>query len=185
MIAHTHSYVHAYYTPIIITVTFNVGIICFLLVHIPIAMNQIGALKLIIVYVVYNNHVSIITPVIAPSEVVSTRNGNATFTCFPIFDVTNVDGIQWLVNGVLLDELELTNVEAYFTILASTRVGTLTFSSISPDQNMTSIRCRAMLHSGGLSALIYSDNSTLVLQGKVVCAVCAMCMHELVYDAWS
>ena len=101
---------------------------------------------------------------ISPPEVVSTRNGNATFTCFPLFDVTNVDGIQWLVNGVVVEELELTNVETEFAILESTRIGTLTFSSISPDQNITSIKCRAMLSFGGLSAL--SGNSILLLQGK-------------------
>ena len=66
------------------------------------------------------------------------------------------------MNGVLLDELELTNVE---TILANTRVGALRFSSISPDQNMTSIRCGALFRSGDLSAL--SDSSTLLLQGKL------------------
>ena len=99
---------------------------------------------------------------INPLEFVSTRNGTATFSCFPLV-ATNVVGIQWLVNGVLLDELELPNVETEFAILTSTRIGTLTFSRISPDQNMTSIRCRAMFRSGGLSAL--SRNSTLLLQG--------------------
>ena len=70
------------------------------------------------------------------------------------------------------------NVETEFAILPSTRIGSLRFSSICTDQNMTSIRCRAILCSG-VSAL--SDNAALLLRGIIIICmyVCARVLEPL------
>ena len=94
--------------------------------------------------------------VLLPSEFVSTPGGTAIFTCF-------ATRIQWLVNGVFLDELELNNVEP-LTELIGEGTGRLRFTNISADQNMSIIMCRALLMSGA-STVENDATSTLLLQG--------------------
>ena len=110
----------------------------------------------------------------SPLQLVTITNENATFNCFPLTSIFDVVDIQWLVNGVLSDELELeaTDVVTEFAIFRSTRIGTLTFISISPSLNETSLRCRARLRSGSLS--VPSGNAILLLQGNVHMQLCAL-----------
>lgn len=59
------------------------------------------------------------------------------------------------MNDVSLDELEFDNVEAeLLSTTGTTSVGQLVFSDITPDQNMTTVRCRAQNERSAVSKLL-------------------------------
>ena len=73
-----------------------------------------------------------------------------------------ITSVQWLINGTLFEDLNLTNVETEFSDLS--RQGTLVFSDISLEpHNNTIIQCRATFNNG---ETVYSNNSTLLVQGE-------------------
>lgn len=96
-------------------------------------------------------------------EFVTIPHGDATFTCLPLS--ANGDAItvvQWLVNNTFFQYLHLHNVEAEFSAIGN-GVGTLQFTDIPLEYNMTTIRCRAEFNSG--QAYVSNDATLLLIQG--------------------
>ena len=83
--------------------------------------------------------------------------GSATFFCStsPLSSDV-VTSAQWLLNGTLLEDSDIDNVQ--------TLAGTLQlmFSPVSLDYNTTRIRCRGTLSSGDITT---SDEVMLLIQG--------------------
>ena len=72
-----------------------------------------------------------------------------------------IASVQWLINGTLLEDLNLTNVEPDFSEVTSQ--GSLVFRNISVEpHNNTIIQCRATFNNG---KIVDSNNSTLLVQG--------------------
>ncbi len=69
--------------------------------------------------------------------------------------------VQWWINGTLLEDLSLTNVETEFSQL--TRQGAILFNNISVEYNNTNIQCSATLDNGETED---SNNFTLLVQGE-------------------
>ncbi len=99
----------------------------------------------------------------APREVlVSTPGSRVIFTCV-VNPSDEVIGIEWLLNGTLLDNSNLVNATVF---LIARGLGQLEFASVSSELNMTRIECRA-LYSGGI--IEDSDHSSLLLlQGLMI-----------------
>ena len=94
-----------------------------------------------------------------PGEFVTILGGAASYTC-TTSGVSDdfIESVQWLVNGTLLQDLELDNVVV-------TAAGELRFFMVTVDYNVTSIWCRANLTSGNVSTS--GDASLLLVQGLV------------------
>ena len=100
----------------------------------------------------------IITPPIRVAAVNDSRS--ISFTCLSPFGL-NEDGIvsiQWLINGVFLEDLNLNNVNSSF----AGGFGTLSFSRVQLDQNSTSVSCSVNFTSGLVET---SSDSLLLVQG--------------------
>ena len=66
--------------------------------------------------------------------------------------------LQWLLNGVFLEDLSLNNVNSSL----AGALGTLIFSRVRLDQNSTSVSCSVNFTSGRVEN---SSNSLLLVQG--------------------
>jgi len=74
----------------------------------------------------------------------------------------NVASVQWLINGTLFEDLNLTNVGTEFVDVFHR--GSLFFVNLSVNPyNNTIIQCRATYNNG---EIVYSNNSTLLVQGE-------------------
>ena len=99
-----------------------------------------------------------ITPPILVAAV--NNNRSTTFTCLSPIDQNEggIVSIQWLINGVFLEDLNLNNVNSSF----DGGFGTLIFSRVRLDQNSTSVSCSVNFMSGLVEN---SSDSLLLVQG--------------------
>lgn len=79
-----------------------------------------------------------------PDPVRTVPGGNAVFRCASSGLITI--RVQWLVNGTLLENLNLMNVTEEFTSIGG-GIGLLQFKNLPIDYNMTEIQCEATLSS--------------------------------------
>ena len=89
----------------------------------------------------------------------ATPNRSAGFRCF--LNVGTITGVQWLLNNIPLENLNITDVTAVFD---SSFGGRLTFTNLF-GYNGTNVTCRAELHTGqevNVTAL-------LLVQGNSLC----------------
>ena len=97
--------------------------------------------------------------------IVAPVDSNRSYTFICISPIQQYEGgiasIQWLINGVLLEDLNLTNVNSAFDGGVG-GLGILTFSRAWLDQNSTSVTCTVHLMSGHVAN---SSDSLLLLQG--------------------
>ena len=93
-----------------------------------------------------------------PDRFVSTPGGNAKFVC--LSPGIRIVSLQWLVNGSLLENLNLSTVQTEFDDSS----GILCFSDIPVDYNMSIIRCKVVAE--GSSEPLLSIQSSLILQGE-------------------
>ena len=100
----------------------------------------------------------IITPPILVAAVNDSRS--ITYTCLSPTGLNEggIASIQWLLNGVLLEDLNLNNVNSSF----DGGFGTLIFSRVRLDQNSTSVSCSVNFTSGRVEN---SSDSLLLVQG--------------------
>ena len=100
----------------------------------------------------------IITPPISVAAVNDSRS--ISFTCLSPLGLNEggVASIQWLINGVFLEDLSLNNVNSSF----AGGFGTLIFSRVRLDQNSTSVSCSVNFTSGLVET---SSDSPLLVQG--------------------
>ena len=103
--------------------------------------------------------------IISPSIRVAAVNDSrpTTFTCLSPTG-QNEDGIaslQWLINGVFLEDLNLNNVNSAFV----GGFGTLSISRVQLDQNSTSVSCSVNFTSGRVEN---SNDSLLLVQGLLL-----------------
>ena len=100
----------------------------------------------------------IITPPILVAAVNNSRG--TTFTCLSPTGENEggIASIQWLLNGVFLEDLNLSNVNSTF----AGRFGTLIFSRVQLDQNSTSVSCSVNFTPGHVET---SSDSLLLVQG--------------------
>ena len=100
--------------------------------------------------------------IISPPILVAAVNDSSsyTFTCLSPISLNEggIVSIQWLVNGMLLEDLNLNNVNS--TLVGG--FGTLMFSNIQLDQNSTFVLCSIHFVSGRVEN---SSDSRLLLQG--------------------
>ena len=110
----------------------------------------------------------IISPPILVAAVNDSRS--TTLTCLsPIgLNEGGIASIQWLLNGVLLEDLNLNNVNPTFVSDAG-GFGTLIFSRVRLDQNSTSVLCTVHFMSGRVENS--SDSALLLVQGWLVIAL--------------
>ncbi len=85
----------------------------------------------------------------------SVQGGVARFICSD--DAITVTGVQWLLNGTALQDLNLSNVNARFSL----QTGYLAFTNLPLEYNMTCIVCTANTSSG----VMKSSNVSLLVQG--------------------
>ena len=83
---------------------------------------------------------------------ITTIGANAQYSCSAS---TPIESLQWLLNGTLVEELELDKVTV-------TEEGHLEFHNISVEYNYTSITCNATLTSG---SVVTSEEKLLLIQG--------------------
>ena len=100
--------------------------------------------------------------IISPSIRVTAVNDSrpTTFTCLSPTGLNEggIVSIQWLLNGMFLEDLNLNNVNSIF----AGGFGTLIFSRVRLDQNSTSVSCSVHLTSGRVEN---SSDSLLLVQG--------------------
>ena len=101
----------------------------------------------------------IITPPIRVAAVNDSRS--ISFTCLSPFGLNEggIASIQWLINSVFLEDLNLNNVNSSF----ASGFGTLRFSRVQLDQNSTSVSCSVNFTSGLVAET--SSDSLLLVQG--------------------
>ena len=88
----------------------------------------------------------------------SYAGGRASYACF---GGGTIVGVQWLVNGTRVEDLNLgDDVVVEFSL--AREEGNLLFRNIPAEYNETTIQCGANYSSGNSST---SDNVTLLLQG--------------------
>ena len=87
---------------------------------------------------------------------VTILGGSATFRCTASVTSNDfIESIQWLLNGTLVEDLDLENVEV-------SGLGNLRFFMIPGDYNHTSIKCKTNLTSGRAAT---SRAGILLIQG--------------------
>ena len=111
--------------------------------------------------------------IISPPILVAAVNDSrsiTTFTCLsPIgLNEGGIASIQWLLNGVLLEDLNLNNVNSAF-VSDGGGFGTLSFSRVRLDQNFTSVSCTVHYMSGRVENS--SDSALLLVQGWLIVAL--------------
>ena len=104
--------------------------------------------------------------IISPSTIVAAVDNSVshTFTCSsPIgLNEGGIASLNWLLNGMFLEELNLNNVISFVSIRGS-GFGTLTFSRVRLDQNSTSVLCTVHFTSGRVENS--RDSALLLVQG--------------------
>ena len=109
-----------------------------------------------------SNYYHLDAVIISPPILVAAVNDSSsyTFTCLSPISLNEggIASLQWLINGILLEDLNLNNVNSTFT----GGVGTLIFSNIQLDQNSTFVLCSVHFVSGRVEN---SSDSVLLLQG--------------------
>ena len=97
---------------------------------------------------------------------ISTPGGSAEFRC--IVEQPTILGIQWIVNGSLLENLRLTGVTTEISMRFG--IGVLIFENLPMEYNETTIRCRARFFtsSGGQDTSTSPGATLLLLQGHTV-----------------
>ena len=115
----------------------------------------------------------IIVYVIPHDFFISTPGGSAEFRC--IVEWHTVTDIQWIVNGSLLENLELTGVRTELGLEVG--VGVLYFENLPSEYNETTIRCRARFTTSlGVQGTSTSPGATLLLlQGPLK----LLCVHKI------
>ena len=100
---------------------------------------------------------------ISPPILVAPVDKSTSFTCLsPIGpNEGGIASIQWLINGMLLEDLDLNNVNSTF-VGGAGGFGTLRFSRVRLDQNSTFVSCIVYFMSGRVET---SSDSLLLLQG--------------------
>ncbi len=104
---------------------------------------------------------------IPPDHSVYTPGGSAYFNCFVTWSGDENISVQWLVNGALLEHLNLTDVETELVFADDGRnaLGILSFVDLSVEYyNRTKITCAATSESSE-SVRIATGNSSLFAQG--------------------
>ena len=96
-------------------------------------------------------------------NVISISGGSAEFNC--ISGSIKAVGVEWLVNGTPLENLNLSNVTTVTTEFA-VGFGVLTFTNLPVEYNMTRITCMQMF----TSSTIVNCTSLLLLQGTLAAA---------------
>ena len=91
----------------------------------------------------------------AVNLVISTPGGDARFRCLS----SSAIGVEWLVNGTLLENLNLNNVTTEF---AEGIGGALLLTNLPVDYNMTRITCKV-----DESSSVSNTTSLLLLQGNI------------------
>ena len=103
--------------------------------------------------------------IISPLRLVAAIDSSqsTTFTCISPTGQSEggIASIQWLLNDMFLEELNLTNVNSAF-VSGVGGFGTLTFSSVRLDQNSTHVACNVHFMSGHVEN---SSDSLLLVQG--------------------
>ena len=102
--------------------------------------------------------------IISPPRLVAAIDSSkaTTFTCLSPTGQGGIASIQWLLNGVLLEDLNLDNVNSTF-VGGVGGFGTLIFSRVRLDQNSTSVSCSIHFMSGHVENS--SDSALLLVQG--------------------
>ena len=100
-----------------------------------------------------------------PEVFVATPNRSAVYRCFT--NLGTITGVQWLLNNIPLENLNLTDVT---TLFDSNFGGVLTFTN-STDYNVTSVTYRAELQSGEQG----SATALLLVQG-----ICSHTLHCII-----
>ena len=95
----------------------------------------------------------------------ATPNRSAEFRCFCTSGT--ITGVQWLLNNISLEDLNLTDV---ITLFDSNFGGRLTFTNPS-DYNDTIITCRAELKFGPAE-----DTALLLVQGTFFLLILMVCL---------
>lgn len=90
--------------------------------------------------------------------VVSVPGGGATFECS--HNSRTLTGVQWLLNGTRLQDLNVRNVTAVFSDILET--GYLEFTNLPLEYNTTEISCMASVNS---RMSLSSDSVLLRIQG--------------------
>lgn len=94
--------------------------------------------------------------VIPPHELISYEGGNANFRCFSLVEIVEA---QWLVNGSILEDLDLDNAIPDFDHGS----GSLVIYNLTLNFNMTRIQCVGKSSSG--NSIASSEATLLLLQG--------------------
>ena len=97
---------------------------------------------------------------------VSTPGSRVTFTCQSLFGAELVS-LQWLVNGTLLESLNLRNV----TAIIGDSYGILMFMDIPVAYNSTTITCAATFNSA-MSQVTDTRDSLLIVQSNFCVCAC-------------
>ena len=93
---------------------------------------------------------------------------NYTLRCILVTastDISRLLGVTWLLNGTILESLDLVDVSPDFDTIG-TGIGILTFANLLSEYNYTTIQCRGHQESGRNDT---SESVVLRLQGKHAC----------------
>ena len=104
---------------------------------------------------------------LSPSDLTLFAGARALLTCSSAITGVDVVGVQWLVNGSPLEDLNLMNVLTDFSEI--NRVGSLVIDPITLEYNATTIQCIATFSSGNTS---HSNTATLLVQGELYTMIC-------------
>ena len=120
----------------------------------------------------------IISPPILVAAVNDSRS--TTYTCLsPIgLNEGGIASIQWLLDGLLLEDLNLSNVNPAF-VSDGGGFGTLSFSRVRLDQNSTSVSCSVNFTSGRVETS--SDSALLLVQGWLIVALMDIESYTIIY----
>ena len=105
----------------------------------------------------------------------SIPNINVSFLCVSVAET--ITGIQWLLNGTLLEDRNLTDVRSVFREMQG--IGKLFLSRVPLKYNSTNISCRAELTSGQVevtASLLVQGLNSLCLFMYCIAARVVSCM---------
>ena len=100
---------------------------------------------------------------VIPLQHITTLGGNVTFTCV-LPPVAGITGINWLVNGCSLVDLNLTNVQDVFVMRNGIGSGVLRFRNVPVEYSETRVTCVATtMANGNIRASPSNRNGSLLL----------------------
>ena len=83
---------------------------------------------------------------VEPEEVRAVIGGDATFRCFLVSSNSIITDIKWIINGSLLEELDMVGVSSSQSIhQGGNTIGNLYFRNLTSQYNTSIIQCRAEL----------------------------------------